>query len=503
LAVCAGAVDGGVATARQPSDRLLVVISDLHFGVGRDGQAWHPMEDFRWASEFQAFLDEVHVQGKGKTDLVIAGDAFELWQSRTADCMPPDRDAGCSEAEALARLKIVVAGHDTELRALGRFATAADNRLVFVPGNHDAALLFPTVAQAAIDATGAGPGRVRVEAGGYWMSPDKLLLVEHGHQMGKEVNKLRLWPRPFIGVNPARLERSWGEQFVQKFYNQYEAKYPVIDNVSEEGVGIGYAREVEGWLGTATAVGRFIQFYSTSLSLHQHAGVLGSGANPPWDIEAVKSRRGAFLAESLPSDDPVGRALRARPTDLDNEIEQFSNDELQMLCDARAQIEAYQREHNMAPTITRCPEKGGALGAVGQALLHRSRDAIVSEYLKQRATELKSPPLLPKVFIYGHTHLADGGFQPLAGSNPDWNPVVLNTGAWQRTVTPEQLKMLMCRVPTNRSVIELTPEELPTCYSAVVVPPTAGTPKPELRFWTTDDGQHWRFDTSCHWKASC
>ena len=115
---------GREPAARQPSDRWIVAISDLHFGVGRDGNAWHSMEDFRWGPEFQAFLDEVHTRGGGKVDLVIAGDAFELWQSRTPDCTPPERDAGCSEAEALSRLKAVIAAQTATTSRPGERANA-------------------------------------------------------------------------------------------------------------------------------------------------------------------------------------------------------------------------------------------------------------------------------------------------------------------------------------------------------------------------------------------
>jgi hypothetical protein len=58
-----GAIALGADTVRMrareappPSERYIAVISDLHFGLGKRNGAWHPMEDFRWAAEFQAFL---------------------------------------------------------------------------------------------------------------------------------------------------------------------------------------------------------------------------------------------------------------------------------------------------------------------------------------------------------------------------------------------------------------------------------------------------------------
>lgn len=492
---------------KQPGDRLLVAISDLHFGVGRQGDRWHPMEDFRWGDEFRQFLDEIHRQGGGRTDLVIAGDTFELWQSlQPRDCVAANLDAGCSEAEALGRLKNVTSAHAAVLKAIGAFANAGDNRVVFVPGNHDAALLFPAVGQAAEHATGARTGRVRVETAGFWLSAGGRVLVEHGHQMGQEVNRMRGWPTPFVGSNPVRLERSWGEQFVQEFYNQYEAKYPIIDNVSEEGVGVRYAREIEGWLGTARAAGRFVHFYVTKLSLWQHAAALGNESSVPWDLESVRRAGSAFLAESVPADDPVGRAIRRPGVDLGVGPDGFTDEELLAICEARAQIHAYQRANGVAdPTISPCPVKDPSLGAVGQTLLRRTRDSILREYLSGRFAQLRKSAGITepfKIYIYGHTHGADSGFRPLATSHPDWNPIVLNTGAWQRTVTPEQLRGLECRAQSGRSVIELQPDDLPPCYSAVFVRPTAPD-RPELRYWTRDAAGAWRFESTCQWTAPC
>ena len=40
---------------RSTGARSIVVISDLHMGIGRDASGeWHPTEDFRWAAEFAA-----------------------------------------------------------------------------------------------------------------------------------------------------------------------------------------------------------------------------------------------------------------------------------------------------------------------------------------------------------------------------------------------------------------------------------------------------------------
>jgi hypothetical protein len=195
--------------------------------------------------------------------------------------------------------------------------------------------------------------------------------------------------------------------------------------------------------------------------------------------------------------------VRSDSAGIETSLDGFSDDDLKGICDARAQIRQYQEDHQLTPTIERCRVKEGTLGAVGQALLRRSRDTIVSTYLAERFQQLKGAGAVTvpfKTFIYGHTHFADAGFHPMAESNPDWNPTVLNTGAWQRTVTPDQLKRLTCRVAANQSVIELTPEALPPCYTAVFLKSGA---VPELRYWTMDAAKQWRFDSTCQWTPPC
>ena len=94
----------------------------------------------------RAFLRAIDEAGKGATDLVLNGDTFELWQSTTDDCRHRDARLGCTEQEALARLNAWSPRMPQISSALGTFARNGANRLILVPGDHDAALLLPSVA---------------------------------------------------------------------------------------------------------------------------------------------------------------------------------------------------------------------------------------------------------------------------------------------------------------------------------------------------------------------
>jgi hypothetical protein len=91
---------------------------------------------------------------------------LELWQSSRMQCSRlagvtsctvldcVGGGTGCSEGEARARVRNVVKQHAATLRALGAFAARGANRVVIVPGNHDAALLFPSVVAVVTQARG-------------------------------------------------------------------------------------------------------------------------------------------------------------------------------------------------------------------------------------------------------------------------------------------------------------------------------------------------------------
>ncbi len=141
--------------------------------------------------------------GKGKSDLILNGDTFELWQSlEPNDCVQrSNKNLSCAEAEALKRLARVLQAHQLELTSIKSFAAAGDNRVVIIPGNHDVALLFENVAKEVLRAIGAPEDRVRIASTGHWLSPDHLIYAEHGHQIGKEGNRFNNWPKPFTTVD--------------------------------------------------------------------------------------------------------------------------------------------------------------------------------------------------------------------------------------------------------------------------------------------------------------
>lgn len=464
--------------AAAPPARSIVVISDLHMGPGRDDSGnWHPYEDFRWRDEFISFLDALNAPG-GDVDLVINGDLFELLQSPSVLCTHPDPKIGCSLSDALQRLFIAVKSHAGELAALGKFAAAGNNRIHVVPGDHDAALLVSETWQRVEAAIGAPAGRVSLVASGRWISPDGRVHVEHGHQLPLSADRFPRWPRVTVmDGRRTHMERPWGEQVIQPFYDRTETKYPIVDNIAEEGVGAKFVAAA-GHVDAADDAAAMLRFFLTKTTWQQFRMDLDDGdvQAPAWDLPRIRGDLGAFLAASLPSDDPFAPiAKKADPARLGEAGSHLTDQEIVAICDYRAAIRRARRRMERVLTqlsgvgapMTECPRVADTVGSAFE-YYWRSRDDQIARYIP-RARELD-------VIVLGHTHLLDRPFRPLG----DEGVTVVTSGAWQRTIHPNDLK-----------AIEAPLESLPPCYSFVQIPAASGTRTAQPRWWRLNEQQQW------------
>lgn len=553
--------------------RTLVFISDLHMGLGRVQQDpatqawtvgdWHPMEDFRWHDEFDRFMTELErrtAQSGVSVELVILGDFLELWQTPWAqrDCyydlkgqpiavsdLPAATAAGtvnwnlsCNADDALKRAARVLGAHQPVLERLRAFSVQLENRVVIVPGNHDAALIFPSVAALVLEKIGAPPDRVRIAPEGYWHSTDGRVFAEHGHMIEGDVNTYDILPAscidaaagavtPCRAVPPARpfLKRPWGEQFVQGYYNQFEEAFPVIDNLTSEAHGVKVAIAEAGLAVSARAARDMFKFLLFEESFAQLSEGLGEGAEgrqllgqgdarAGWDLEAVRKKGDAFLIESLYPDDPLRAGAEAAMAkgDLVQLMSELAKDpqQLEQLCNLRAARRAEQEAgRKPGPLIELCPG-ATTLGAMKTKLLTTSaeRKSNRLETIRKTLPDGQRPTRDFGVYVYGHTHAAHGACKPRevvararGNAQPSWNPVVLNSGAWQRLVSPQTLDNLRKSNPEMR-LSSLKAEDLPACYSVIVVPSYQakpdGKPEPTLWFWQRDPRSgNWSFRLQC------
>jgi UDP-2,3-diacylglucosamine pyrophosphatase LpxH len=468
-----------VVTQLAPADaRRIVVIGDLHMGPGLDSSgAWHAVEDFRWGDEFVRFLDAVTAEG-GAVDLVVNGDLFELLQSPEVPCVSATGVVGCSDSEALQRLAIAAKAHAVELAAIGKFAVAGSNRVYIVPGDHDAAVLIPQVWQRALAAFNASPDRVLLASSGRWRSGDGRVHVEHGHQLPLSANRFSKWPTPFLHERGRMfIERSRGEYALLPFYDRVEARYPIVDNVAEEGVGAKFVAAAD-----PTAVkdpGAMLQVLLTKTTWQQFRMDLDDGEvqAPEWDLTKIRADLPAFVSTSLPGDDPfAAHAKKLSAADLAEVGAALSDPQIVAVCDYRAAVRRARRRMErvltqlagVGPPIAECPRLADTVGPAFE-YYWRSRDRQVREHIGD-------PKGLDAV-VFGHTHLLDRPYRPFGEAGP----VVVTSGAWQRTIHPNDLKQ-----------IDAPLESLPACYSFIQIPAGTGPRSPQQRSWRLSDQQQWR-----------
>ena len=482
------------------STRHLFLVSDLHVGAGRgvDGK-WKRIEDFRWQKEFDQFLRFAAEKSGNNSDLVFVGDVFELWQSPTmncsdnastpgcaiSDCMESSSDYGCTENEALARLSYVLGQHQDFVDSLRAFASAGKNRVFLIPGNHDAALLFPELTKRlsqVFDKT-----NFRVETAGHWLSEDGAIYVDHGHQFD-DLNRMKNWPKPFATSKNGeeRMQKPWGENMVQQFYNQYEHMFPVIDNISDEKSGISFATNDAGFVKSATAVGKFFRFFLLNQSSSQANSFLRTNAAPgttKWNEGLVKAKGITFFVDVFKSDpkldSDVQAALASKEIELD--VRSLTPDDVQRICDHKLSL----RKSN--PDVELCPMQDGNLSAVVTGLTSSPESQLVKYLRDVLPRVIQRDAVLPSIYVYGHTHSAIASTKLNLGDMAGGPAAIsyVNTGAFQRIVSPEQLKKLLASRTgqVSKSLRDLDVEDLPACYTFISVEPYSGAPVAVLNSW--------------------
>ena len=224
----------------------------------------------------------------------------------------------------------------------------------------------------------------------------------------------------------------------------------------------------------------------------------GGDVQPPeWDLDAVRRTGPSVLIESLLPDDrfrPLAdRALGQGQLSLDTAA--LSDEELIAMCDYRAALRRSRRrlERSMTQASTtgrapsECPRTATTRGSAFD-YFWRSRDELLAGRFEQVRAMLaadKRPSDSIKVVALGHTHLAAAP-APLARGGV--TPVVLNSGAWQRTATPFQIEEAMQERSWSASDLlrQLRPEDLPACYGVIWIEAYSSDPKPRVRFWRAD-----------------
>jgi UDP-2,3-diacylglucosamine pyrophosphatase LpxH len=450
--------------------RQLVVISDLHMGIGRDKNGeWDPTEDFRWGKTLQGFLEHVSNIGNDHVDLVIAGDFLELWQ-RPPDvaCRGNGPDLGCSIPEVKQIVSRVIGAHSDEFAAIAAFARRGSNHVYVLAGNHDAAIAIPEVWALLAAAFKGGNGRVSLVKDGTWISEDGRVLIEHGHQIGSDANRFPDWPLVTGRGNDGQnyMVRPWGELFVQRLFNQEEQTYPIIDNLSPESAGLKYRMDDRGVWGSAVDIARFVAFNLFQTSLKQKGDSLGQPGAVGEPSKACTIEEGRALGyqlfiRALPDNDPLLKQIKA-----DNE----------MAIKLRTELNAVAQrlpEEEIAHLCSRQTKSKPSLGAFTERTFTPRKD-VLHKHLDAK--------------LNGHTHNFEEPWQ-VKMENYHRRVTVVNSGAFQRLIDETGYLARADREKPWKGLREIALEELAPCYTAVFVKYKQGEPSARVRLWNmTEEG---------------
>jgi hypothetical protein len=247
----------------------------------------------------------------------------------------------------------------------------------------------------------------------------------------------------------------------------------------------------------------------------------GDVAPPAWDLERLREQGSAFVAASIPNDDPLKPLVTKALSGGGLDAIQLTDDEMIAVCDYRAAVRRARRrfEHTLTqlaprgPAVAECPRSAGSRGATYE-YFWRSRDLMFSRHLDAIAGQRASAQRPIRVFVYGHTHVPDraqslantisGGLLkiPMEGFSPrrgELTPVVINGGAWMRTMTPVSLERAAAE--SGRTVADalatITPEELAPCYSFVQISLETGNAVPAVRYWRRSAEGQWDVAPAC------
>jgi UDP-2,3-diacylglucosamine pyrophosphatase LpxH len=235
----------------------IIVISDLHIGAGDTDDC-----DAELEKSLIGFLSELSSQDS-TVELVINGDFLDFaqaapWEGKALESVSETGIALCfTEDQSCAKLEAIVKAHKPIFAALRDFVLARpDNRLVILPGNHDADFFWERVRSLFLDAVCDGHlsarQKIHFHLEQVYRPPQcTTAWIEHGNQYDpinsfhvKEIDihtgqlgepKL-YWsadnPPIFKDVNGVkRLYECIGTRFLIKYINSLDADYPFVDNV--------------------------------------------------------------------------------------------------------------------------------------------------------------------------------------------------------------------------------------------------------------------------------
>ncbi len=162
------------------------VVSDMHLSEAGTPDPNRPLwmaykrREFFIDDDFVAFLDFIETSARGPVELVLNGDIFDFdnilelpeESEHPIDRLSRLRGLPSEEWMSQFKMQVIIRDHPHWFEALGAFVRRG-NRAVFVIGNHDVELYWPSVQRLVCDALGVPPPSTMREEGA--RNPDSII----------------------------------------------------------------------------------------------------------------------------------------------------------------------------------------------------------------------------------------------------------------------------------------------------------------------------------------
>lgn len=172
-----------------------LIFSDIHLTTAEPVDPQWPLwkrykqEDLFVDASIERMLADARFRTAGGMELILNGDIFdfdavtELPLRRTfpITVLEELRGLGPTEPKSLFKIERILDDHPVFLRALREWVLAGHD-LVFVTGNHDLELYWPSVQEAIVARLGLGDAAARVRFCEWFYKSGDDTLVEHGNQ---------------------------------------------------------------------------------------------------------------------------------------------------------------------------------------------------------------------------------------------------------------------------------------------------------------------------------
>lgn len=241
----------------ETKKRIKIVVSDMHLGKGRrtsDGGT-NSLEEFYFGDKFIEFL---HYYSSGEykdydVELIINGDFLNFLQvDYHGHFLTVLTEPICLEV-----MESILEGHAAVFKAMREFTARPGRTITYVVGNHDQAMLWPTLRQAFNEAVGTN---VKFKNIVYFFDG---IHIEHGH-MHEAAN--RLDPKKFFlkkDLPEPILNLPFGSYFFVEFVLRIKQENPHVDKIRPFSKMLRWALFNETWF-TIVNMFRLILFFARS-----------------------------------------------------------------------------------------------------------------------------------------------------------------------------------------------------------------------------------------------